>query len=298
MTFDEASSGANPASRIRELTAADVDALRFGFWSRVSNDEVKRVLRAYPGRSVWLPETLEYAVVSPWRHRLEIANVQELSAVRHPSQMLDAVVERTAALDAAAVISIEIDEIRKPSFYERSGFELLEEVVTYDLNMEQLRPMARGGLRFRPADLSRTEDLELLLELDHSSFPWLWWNSAEEFQAYVRAPGVEVLIGYEGDWPISYIGITAYLGWGHLDRIAVAPGRRGQGYGGESLAIAIERLRHTGAKRIGLSTQMNNERSQRLYERFGFRRVREHDYRLYGKILRLPSGITSATDET
>lgn len=283
---------------IRELAIADVNRIRFGFWSRFSNEDAKRTIHRYPGRSVWLPDTLEYAIVGPWRHRDEIANVQELSAVRHPVEMLNAVVERCARLRAAAVISIETQEIRNPSFYERAGFQLLEEVVTYERDCRIPLTPRRGALRFRAADLSHREDLDLLLALDHASFPWLWWNSAAELDAYVHAPGVEILIGYAGDRPVSYIGTTAYLGWGHLDRIAVEPGSQGRGYGGESLAVAIERLQGMGAKRIGLSTQRGNERSQRLYERFGFQRAAEHDYRLYGRILKLPPGIASATDET
>lgn len=297
MTLDYAPSGIAPVTGIRELTPEDVDSLRFGFWSRVSNEDVKRTLRSYPGRSVWLPNSLEYAIVSPWRHREEIANVQELSAVRHPAAMLDAVVQRARQLETAVVISIEIDEMRKPSFYERAGFRLLEEVVTFDFDCRQPVPPVGSSLRFRLADLSHKVDLDLLLELDHASFPWLWWNNEAEFHAYARAPGVEVLIGYDGARPVSYLGITAYLGWGHLDRIAVTPGSQGRGFGAQSLAVAIERLKQTGAKRIGLSTQRKNERSQRLYERFGFRRAKEHDYRLYGRVLRLPDGITSVTDE-
>jgi ribosomal protein S18 acetylase RimI-like enzyme len=297
VTLEIASHGAATVTGIRELKPDDVDSLRFGFWSRVSNDEVKRTIRSYPGRSVWLPDTLEYAIVGSWRHRVEVANVQELSAVRHPAEMLEAVVERAEGFDTAVVISIEIDEVRTPAFYERAGFRLLEEVVTYDFDCRQPVSLQGSNLQFRVADLSHHEDLKLLLELDHASFPWLWWNSAEEFQAYARAPGVEILLGYDGDRPVSYLGITAYLGWGHLDRIAVAPDRRGRGYGAESLAVAIDRLKQTGAKRIGLSTQRKNERSQRLYERFGFRRAAEHDYRLYGRVLRLPDGIANVTAE-
>jgi ribosomal protein S18 acetylase RimI-like enzyme len=297
VTLDIASHGAATVTGIRELKPDDVDSLRFGFWSRVSNEEVKRTIRSYPGRSVWLPDSLEYAIVGPWRHRAELANVQELSAVRHPAELLAAVVELADRFDTAAVISIEIDEVRTPAFYERAGFRLLEEVVTYDFDCRQPASRQSSNLRFRVADLSHIEDLNLLLELDHASFPWLWWNSEEEFQAYARAPGVEILVGYDGDRPVSYLGITAYLGWGHLDRIAVVPERQGRGYGGESLAVAIDRLKQTGAKRIGLSTQRKNERSQRLYERFGFRRAAEHDYRLYGRVLRLPDGIAHVTEE-
>jgi RimJ/RimL family protein N-acetyltransferase len=43
-----------------------------------------------------------------------------------------------------------------------------------------------------------------------------------------------------------------------------------------------------GARRIGLSTQGDNARSQRMYEHVGFKRSRSNDYRLYGHWLRDP----------
>jgi ribosomal protein S18 acetylase RimI-like enzyme len=44
----------------------------------------------------------------------------------------------------------------------------------------------------------------------------------------------------------------------------------------------VDAIRHRGVRRVGLSTQRTNFRSQRLYERFGFHRTSEHDYRLFG----------------
>ena len=65
-------------------------------------------------------------------------------------------------------------------------------------------------------------------------------------------------------------------------RIAVIPERQGAGYGLETLHFAIARLSDLGARRVGLSTQANNIRSQQLYERYGFRRTGGNDYTIYG----------------
>ena len=296
MTSGTARVGAQPSAVIQDLTERDVDGLRFGLWSKLSNDDVKRGISQFPGRSVWLPETLEYAVVIPWRHRDEVANVVELSAVRHPAAMLEAVVERSSRLGANVVISIEIDEIRQPAFYERAQFELLEEVITYELDCRIAPPLRIGGMRFQHVDARNDADRELLVRLDHTIFPWLWWNSEAEFLVYADAPGVELFVGYDGDEPVSYVGVTSYLGWGHLDRVAVLPHRQGQGLGAEALSFAVSRLMHAGSLRVGLSTQRENRRSQRLYERFGFRRATSNDYRLYGRVLELPRGLGSITE--
>jgi RimJ/RimL family protein N-acetyltransferase len=276
----------NAIDRVRTLTEANIDALRLDAQAKLAPDDVRRILFSYPGRSVWLPETLEFAIVSPWRHRAAVANIQELVAARQPEVLVEAVVERCARTSAALVVMIELDEVRPPAFYDRVGFQLLEEVVMFEL--DRLPPVGgvSGRLRFLPADPFDAATRATLVAIDWAAFPWLWRNNDLEFNAYGLVPGVELFIGYLDHQPIAYLGITAYLGWGHLDRIAVLPSLQGQGYGQEALAFAIDRLARLGAQRIGLSTQRGNMRSRHLYERFGFRRVWGNDYRLYGRFLR------------
>jgi ribosomal protein S18 acetylase RimI-like enzyme len=152
--------------------------------------------------------------------------------------------------------------------------------------MQPLRVVNQPSkLRFVRADTTNAESLADLCAVDHAAFPWLWWNSSLEFEVYGFTPGVELHLGYVDSEPVSYVGITAYPGWGHLDRIAVIPAMQGSGLGYQSLDFAVSSLIRRGARRIGLSTQKQNVRSQQLYERYGFRRSRANDYRLYGKYL-------------
>ena len=284
-----------PSDEVRVLTPPDVARLRPGWQNRLRGDELRQLLVAYPERSVWLPGSREYVVVAPWRHRDEVASIQELVAVRQAETLLAALVERCRAAGDALVLMMEIDEVRPPGFYARAGFDLIEEVVTYE--MERVAPVRdQGPLRFRRADPADRATLAELERIDHAAFPWLWWNSADEFAAYSRTPGVELFIGRQDERAVSYVGLTTYLGWGHLDRIAVDPAVQGQGYGRSSLAFAVNRLAAQGARRIGLSTQRENRRSQRMYERFGFRRTRGNDYRLYGVALREPDDGRRATE--
>lgn len=286
MTIECSTTSDAVTKSIRDLTAEDVRHLRLNHWSKVSTDEAVDIVRSYPGRSVWLPDTLEYAITGPWRHRHEIACVLALSAARNPSTLLTAIVDRSARLGGAAVIAIETDEVRHPSFYERAGFSVFEEVITLELESRWVIDAPSERLSFRLTSISTQADVGTLLRLDHTAFPWLWRNSEEELRAYAEAPGVELVLGYLHGEPVCYLGITAYLGWGHIDRIAVHPSVQGRGLGSEALSFAIGRLIQAGAQRIGLSTQKSNDRSQRLYDRFGFRRVSEHDYRVYGHWLR------------
>ncbi|MBW3632159.1 MAG: GNAT family N-acetyltransferase [Chloroflexi bacterium] len=265
---------------VRTLAPEDVDALRLP--GTVGAQSARRLLERNPGRSVWVPETLEYALIGSWRNRPEIASVEDLVAVRHLEPLLHAAVERCADQSNALLLAIELDSPRSPSRFERAGLEMLEEVITYEADIGGDPWSASSRLRPVPVNADDARQVDLVTEMDQAAFPWLWRNSREEFEVYLRTPGVDVsLIEADGE-PVAYFGVTLFSGWGHLDRIAVIPDQQGRGYGLEALGLAVEAIRQRGACRVGLSTQRTNFRSQRLYERFGFHRTSEHDYRLFG----------------
>ncbi|ASJ02160.1 ribosomal-protein-alanine N-acetyltransferase RimI [Thermococcus profundus] len=61
---------------------------------------------------------------------------------------------------------------------------------------------------------------------------------------------------------------------GHIMSIAVDPEYRGNGIGSALLREVIERLINRGARYIGLEVRVSNEKAIKLYERFGFRKVK------------------------
>jgi ribosomal protein S18 acetylase RimI-like enzyme len=256
---------------------------------------MREALARNPERSVWIPETLEYALVGMWRNRPEIASVDELVAVRNIEPLLRSAFELCVEHGDDLLLAIELETHRGPSRFERAGMELLEEVITYELDIPQVRPIMRNEYPFLPIRAGDAEAITLIATLDQEAFPWLWRNSRREFEAYLETPGVDVsLLELEG-LPVAYVGTTLFSGWGHLDRIAVAPRLQGRGLGRAALAFAIETLRRQGARRIGLSTQGTNWRSQRLYERFGFIRTPDLDYQLFG-YWRRPGAFVSHWD--
>lgn len=272
-----------PAPNVATLTAADVPRLRLRHAHH--EREVIDQVEAFPGRSVWIPETLEYLVVTPWRHRYEIAHVEDMEAARHAEALTTAAAERCANAGDALFLTLDILETRPDSFYEASGLQCIEEILTYDLPRHGRAVSAAPALRVIEADPRDPEHLTELRRLDHAAFPWLWQNSDDEFRHYRGVPGVRIGIGMMGGRAVSYFGVTAFSGWGHLDRIAVDPSLQGRGVGRETLARATEVLFSLGAQRVGLSTQSTNTISQRLYESYGFHRTPAHDYRLYGRLL-------------
>lgn len=268
---------------VRVLSIPDIPSLRLGWQHRHDHDEIAQMLRIFPGRSVWLPDTREFVLLGPWRHRMEIASVVEVAAIRNAELLIGAATAAAHAGGARLALMAEIDERRRPAFYDRMGYVELEEVVTYEIGRPVRMPTTTFPLTFVQVAGHDTEMLEAVLDLDHRSFPWLWWNSSEELAVYSFLPGVAIYAGILDSRVVAYVGVTSYPGWGHLDRIAVDPDYQGRGLGQTTLDFALGTLSVRGARRIGLSTQRENHRSQHLYERIGFKRSRSQDYRLYGR---------------
>ncbi|MFM9108214.1 MAG: GNAT family N-acetyltransferase [Chloroflexota bacterium] len=272
---------------IRTLLPDDVPLLRLG--RQAVADEVHAAVASYPGRSVWLPHTLEYVVVTPWRNREAIGFLGDVSAIRHAEALIRAACERARAIGDAMTLMIDLDEERPRGFYRRAALDPIERIVTYELRRGAERFAPPGAVRFIAADPGRPDHLQALMEIDRAAFPWLWWNTPQEFAHYGEQMGVELYLGFLGDTPVSYCGFTVFLGWAHLDRIAVRPDAQGRGVGRDTLAFAIRELFRIPVDRIGLSTQELNERSRRLYEACGFRRSPGYDYCLYGTPHREPA---------
>lgn len=269
------------------LAADDAHRLRLGWTSRFDRSDIRNVVSRYPGLSQWIPETGEYLIAGPWRHRDEVSSVLELSGRDGGPSLLRSFAEASASQGKHVALLSEHQETRDPSLYVQAGFDLIEHIMIYELPQVPVIDTSRFQLQFEEMPVSRESSLNELLDLDHDSFPWLWWNSSDEFLSYGRAHGVKIYGGRDTSGRlVSYIGVTRFRAWGHLDRIAVRRDRQGQGIGLESLEWAIHVLSMSGARRIGLSTQARNERSRLLYERYGFQRSPQQDYFLYGKWLR------------
>ncbi|MDQ2682989.1 MAG: GNAT family N-acetyltransferase [Chloroflexota bacterium] len=270
---------------IEPIAPADVQRLRLGWWSRLDLNEAGRLVRTYPGLSVWMPGCGEYLLAGPWRHRPEIVHMVELSAVRYPVELTRAAI-RQAQIDGRRLfLAVEMSEKRQQSFYDQAGLRVLEDVLSFEWN----GPLREYG-KTVPGEFSLVRDLdersmEALIAIDWSAFPFLWRNSVQEFHDYAGQIGVELHILQVGDQPVGYIGLTSYAGWGHIDRVAVQAGFQGKGFGRALVHYAVRRLASLGATRIGLSTQRRNDRSQRLYSDIGFRRHEAGDYRIYGTSL-------------
>lgn len=284
----------NIRNSIEPLRPEDLRQLHLGWRARLNLEEIRECLARTPGRSVWDAITHEYAIVNQWRNRDDVLQIADLAAVRNPEALVIAASERVRALGSQMTVMVEVDETRRPSFYEKCGFEHIEKVVTFDLERRNVPKVDRPrAITFVPADPRDPATMDALLRIDHASFPWVWWNSHREFEIYAVTAGVEIFLGLDGGMPVSYAGFTAFPAWGHLDRIAVLPELQGKGYGLYTLAFVVETMMARGSRKIGLSTQSTNLRSQRLYQRYGFVRTEDNDYDLWGDTLHRESPSTN-----
>ncbi len=265
------------------LRPADVERLRLDGHPRLAPEEAVALLVERPAGSCWIPATGEFILVTPWRHRSELATVHTFGAFANEDLLLHAAMTNVRDTGGAGFVVVDINETRQPSFYVRHGLHRIEDIVTY----EHRRPARLASaameldLEFRRVESSDPGLLRDVLDLDHEAFPWFWWNSPEEFCAYLQYPGVEVWAGIRGGEVVAYSGSTLYRRWGHLDRIATRPDLQGGGIGRATLAFTARMMTQRGCRRIALSTQGNNPRSRGLYQRTGFARTPADDYGVF-----------------
>jgi len=273
----------SPEWSFEALRAGTVSRLSFSWRSRFEPDELASLLRSGQAWGSWDPRSGEFVVARPWRHRREIAVLVEIAAIRRADDLVRDLATRCRDDGCVLLLSMEQDERRRAAIWERSGLFPLEDVIAYELTSPSPGLAITSGPSFDIISAGDRGSVETLLALDQEAFPWLWWNSAEEFAAYVESDRVEVAIGTLNGEPVCYVGLTRYTNATHLDRIAVRPGLQGAGIGRATLAWVVDRARVSLAAPLGLSTQRTNARSRALYESAGFRRRPGDDYRLYGR---------------
>ena len=90
----------------------------------------------------------------------------------------------------------------------------------------------------------------------------------------------------------AYGADGARVAWPELRLLAVAPEGRGAGVGEALVRECARRARAAGATALGLHTSASMTTARRMYERMGFVRAPEHDFRPDGaeqvEALRLP----------
>ena len=122
---------------------------------------------------------------------------------------------------------------------------------------------------FEPMSEARLDEV-LAIERAAYQHPWTRGNFADSVRSGYQAQLLcadEALIGYF----VAMKGVDEV----HLLNLTVAPEHQGQGWGRVMLDALALWARGQGAQWLWLEVRMGNTRAQRIYERYGYRRVGE-----------------------
>ncbi len=131
-------------------------------------------------------------------------------------------------------------------------------------------------------------DVPFLRDMLSHAYYWRWGSlDSIPGSRYVEGwgrPGDTGVIALDEGFPVGAAWYRLFRrdapGYGFVDEatpelaIAVVPSRRGRGFGEELLSALMKRAREEGHRALSLSVEKDNP-AIRLYERFGFRPVRE-----------------------
>lgn len=148
------------------------------------------------------------------------------------------------------------------------GFRYLEDVVTMHRSAPDMPALLPHQVRIRNAYL---EDIPRIVEIDHSAFAPPWQMSARTIRQAQRQAASSTVALHDGRI-IGYQISTRHYTSGHLARLAVVPHMQGQRVGAVLMDQMIRRLRQRGVRSMTVNTQASNVHSQRLYERYFFKR--------------------------
>jgi ribosomal protein S18 acetylase RimI-like enzyme len=262
------------------LTPNDVNHIWLVAETHFTARLLRQHLEKYPYLGWVIKENGDYIVGGYWKDRPAIGLIMESSPSAQRTELVNRLLESYKETRSDLVVLSEREVSHGLRLYLDMGFVALEQVICYE-KPDVYVPYTPRRLTVRRLQES---DLLALVELERAAFPWLWWETATTFQQTDRRPDTWVLVAYLEDQLVGYLILTVRGPWGHLNRIGVHPTYQGQGFGRELLAVAIEEMSRRGARTIGLNTQIDNTRSQRLYEGFGFERTGE-TFKIYGKWL-------------
>jgi ribosomal protein S18 acetylase RimI-like enzyme len=251
-------------------------------------------IERHPHLAFWVPASGEWVVGGYWRERRDIGVLLRTSGPRQRTILLARLLTQFQEEGCQLAVLGSEEAGTSLGWYKEHGWQLVDRLLILRRGLRGQPPLS-GQL---PAlSLFRPEDLRGLTELDKVAFPWLWWNDPGDFLAYASSPQVRAFLGRLDGRLVAYVSYTLRAGRGHLDRLAVHPAIQGQGYGRGLLSFAMEQMSLAGVREIGLTTQSNNLRAQRLYDSFGFSTTGE-TCELYGLWLtsHIPSHALDAGD--
>lgn len=127
-----------------------------------------------------------------------------------------------------------------------------------------IKPLEAG---FEPMSEARLDEV-LAIERSAYGHPWTRGNFSDSLRS-----GYQAQLLCAGDTLLGYFVAMKGVDEVHLLNITVAPVYQGQGWGRVMLDALALWSRSEGAQWLWLEVRVGNLRAQRVYERYGYRRV-------------------------
>jgi ribosomal protein S18 acetylase RimI-like enzyme len=113
-------------------------------------------------------------------------------------------------------------------------------------------------------------DLAAIATIDRAAFEPHWWRSEATVRRRAATASRFTVAESRGE-VVGYTERELHLPIAHLNRIAIRPRLQGRGVGAILLSNVLHTVWQGGAQTVSLNTQRHNDRSRRLYDRFGFK---------------------------
>lgn len=118
-------------------------------------------------------------------------------------------------------------------------------------------------------------DLPGVMELERELFPEDAWSEGIFLSELAEQPATRhyVVAEEDGGGLAGYAGLCAVAGDGDVQTIGVRARMEGRGIGSALLTALLNEAAARGCEAVYLEVRADNERAQKLYERFGFERI-------------------------
>jgi ribosomal protein S18 acetylase RimI-like enzyme len=172
-------------------------------------------------------------------------------------------------LEALGVVQVDILILRDwiVRHLPEMGFHYEEDIVTL---RRVVQPLVDVPLDVE-VRISQPQDLTQIAEIDMLAFTPPWQLSLFELRQADRVAAIST-VAVQGAQVVGYQLTTLHLESAHLARLAVHPEAQSHGVGAALMHDLLTRVTRRGIRAMTVNTQLSNERSQHLYQRFGFER--------------------------
>ncbi len=116
-------------------------------------------------------------------------------------------------------------------------------------------------------------DVEPVMVLERELFGTDAWSAAMFWSELAQADTRWYVVAADADEIVGYAGLCAYADEAYVQTIAVASRAQGRGVGTTLLRLLLEEAERRGDRIVLLEVRADNDRAQRLYQRFGFEPV-------------------------